>query len=109
MEDAMIKIQISSDYSKTPGARKIKDGDSSGEDFRVRCLEQYFEAGNDEKIEINLDGVEGYSTAFLEEVFGGLSRKYGSERVMRKISIVSTEEPLLIDEINEYIKKASSK
>jgi hypothetical protein len=105
----MIKISIATDFAITPGARKKEDGDFSGELFRERFLEPIFTKSKDEKVEINLDGVEGYSTAFLEEVFGGLARKFGINEVEKRISFISNEEEFLIDEIKEYIKKAKDK
>lgn len=105
----MIKIKISTDYTITPGARYKKDGDFSGEEFRIKFLEPHFKNESSEEIEINLDDVEGYSTAFLEEAFGGLSRLFGPDVILKRIKIVSKEEPLLIEEIEEYIKKANKK
>lgn len=99
-------ISISRDYTTTPGARYRKDGKYSGEDFREKYLEPLFNEESDEEIVINLDGVEGYSTAFLEEVFGGLVRLFGKKVVLKRIKIISYEEPLLINEIENYIDKA---
>jgi hypothetical protein len=102
----MIRIHIASEYTKTPGARYQRDGDFSGEEFRTRYLEPLFIGNNEDIIEINLDGVEGYSTAFLEEAFGGLARLIDKEKILARVKFVSEEEPLLINEIIEYINKA---
>jgi hypothetical protein len=105
-----IKISVAEDFSVTPGARYREEGDFSGQEFREDHLEKYF--GDDKykenKIEINLDGVLGYGTSFLEEVFGGLSRKFGSAEVLSRISFISEEEPYLIDDIKEYINASKS-
>jgi len=97
------------DFTTTPGPRKKEDGRFSGEEFREKYLEKYFNDGSTEKIIINLDGVEGYSTAFLEEAFGGLVRMFGKDIVKRRLGFISTEEPMLIDEIDSYIEKANEK
>ena len=101
-----INISVAKDFSVTPGARQKTDGLFSGEEFRENILEKYFADGNIEKIVIDLDGVEGYSTAFLEEAFGGLVRKFGKTAVLGRFEFISTEEPLLVSEIESYIKNA---
>lgn len=103
----MKRISIARDFSQTPGARFSRDGEYSGEEFRDTFLVPLFEdTVNIEKILIDLDGVEGYSTAFLEEVFGGLARRYGSDKILSRIDLVSDEDPLLIEEVLSYIKRA---
>lgn len=102
----MVTISISKEYTTTPGARYISDGPHSGEEFRKKFLEKYFESSSKESITINLDGTEGYGTSLLEEAFGGLARKYGSDVCIERLQFVSEEEPLLIDEIVGYINDA---
>ena len=101
-----MEINIARDYSTTPGARYKKDGPYSGEEFREKMLEPLFKIDSSEKIIINLDGVEGYSTAFLEEAIGGLVRKFGKDIVKKKLIFISTDEPLLIQEIQSYMENA---
>jgi hypothetical protein len=98
-------IDISKEYTSTPGGRFASQGPYSGEDFRQRFLEPAFEdPTREEQITIILDGVMGFATSFLEEAFGGLARIYGRERVQKRLSFISTEEPNLVDEINAYIE-----
>lgn len=99
-------INISIDYTITPGARYIADGDFSGEEFLNKILEpKYRSLGEDEILEINLDGTDGYATSFLDEAFGGLARKYGKNIVLQKLKFISDEEPYLIEEIKNYINE----
>jgi len=98
-----IIINIAEEFSDCPGARYYDDGDFSGQEFREKFLEKNFD--NYDLLEINLDGTEGYATSFLEEAFGGLARKYTSDKVLSKLQFISFEEPSLIDEIKSYIKK----
>jgi len=104
-----MEINIARDFSVTPAGRFIKDGPFSGEDFRKKLLEPHFINKSTEKITINFDGVEGYSTAFLEEAFGGLVRIFGVEVVKNRLSFISVEDPILIKEVNHYIEKAKAK
>ncbi len=99
-----MKIKISLDFSRTPGARYVTDGDFSGELFFKNILEpKYLELKEGEILEIDLDGTEGYATSFLDETFGGLARKYGLKNVLEKVKFISYEEPYLIDEIKSYM------
>jgi hypothetical protein len=100
----MKSISIANDFSEAPGARYYEDGPFSGQEFREKILKPAFE--NNDKIKILLDGTEGYATSFLEESFGGLSRIFGKEDVLKKISFTSLEDPTLIDEIIQYIEEA---
>lgn len=101
------------DFSIVPGSRELDEGKKahSGEEFRNVYLEPEFKKiiDKDSKIIVNLDGTIGYGTSWLEEVFGGLARKYGSEMVKNKLEFISEEEPYLIDDINEYIKDAQER
>ena len=99
-------LKISTEFSDTPGARHRDEGKSSGEEFRDDMLEKYFLQAkkNGEKLIIDLDGGYGYPTAFLEEAFGGLARKYSPKEVLDVLEFISNDEPSLIDEIKEYLR-----
>lgn len=104
----MHEINIARDFSRAPGGRFKTDGEASGEDFRERFLEPLFklQSGLD-KICIVLDGSYGYPTSFLEEAFGGLARKFGAARVLAMFDFVSKEEPMLVEEIKDYIGRSA--
>ena len=103
----MTNVNISKDFSITPGARYKKDGPYSGELFREQFLEKLFEDPNDNsEIIVILDGTAGYGTSFLEEAFGGLARKFGKERCLKRFRFISKEDKLLIEEITRYIENA---
>jgi len=103
-------INIAKDFSRTPGFRYKSDGPFSGQMFREEKLEPSFENDeNRETIKIILDGVAGYATSFLEEAFGGLARKFGIDKVLERLEFISDEEPLLIEEIRNYIRKCHEK
>ena len=101
-------LTIATEFSKTPGPRDPEEGDFSGKVFLETLLLPKFqravEAG--EKLIVNLDGVEGYATSFLEASFGGLARLHPQNLVLKTIEFISHDEPFLIDEICGYIKNA---
>lgn len=101
-----INISIAKDFSTTPGSRYKKEGDFSGEQFFEDILDPAFikAMAENKKILVDLDGTVGYGTSFLEEIFGGLARKYTSKKVLDTLEIKSDEEDYLKDDIDEYIK-----
>lgn len=103
----MITIDISKDYTKSPGGRYIREGLYSGEDFREKFLmPKYLEATRSgETLTVILDGGYGYAPSFLEEAFGGLVRELGDARVA-DIIVVSEEEPELVEKVKKYIDDA---
>jgi hypothetical protein len=70
------EINISRDYSRAPAGRYRDDGPFNATTFRddllVPALQKAIATGT--KVDVILDGVIGYSSSFLEEVFGGLAR-----------------------------------
>lgn len=93
------------EFSVFPGPRFIELGDFSGEEFRDSVLIPALTKGN---VIVNLDGVFGFGSSFLEEVFGGLVRK-GIPReqvVFVRDHLVSKDDPGLLSEIREYIDDA---
>jgi len=94
------------DFTSAPGGRYKKEGNFSGEKFREDYLEPLFSNGQNEPINIFLDGTEGYPSSFLEEAFGGLARKIGDKELVKsKIKLIS-EDPILVREILTYIDNA---
>ena len=104
----MITINVSKDFTDTPGSRYKSEGEYSGELFREEILEpKFIEAmAKKEQLKIELEGGYGYATSFLEESFGGLARKFDIQEVLKTLVFESNDEPGLIDEITEYIKAA---
>jgi hypothetical protein len=105
-----MKIKIATDFSTAPGPRYTKEGKFSGQEFRNNLLLPKLKeamAANCH-LEIDLDGAAGYGTSFLEESFGGLIRedKIDLPTIKKTLKFVSTEEPELLDEINEYLEDA---
>ncbi|BCK06403.1 TPA: STAS-like domain-containing protein [Vibrio cholerae] len=95
------------EFTKFPGARYKHLGPYSGEEFRDEKLIPAIEQNGKELI-VNLDGVFGYGSSFLEEIFGGCIRKGVAPDIMIAIvdKIVSNDDEDLIEEIREYINDA---
>jgi hypothetical protein len=110
MDRITIKI---CDFSKTPGSRYRDEGKKahSGQEFREDILEPKFREAMERqsKILVDLDGTIGYGTSWLEEVFGGLARTFGYQKVLDMIDFKSEEEDYLIEDIKEYIKDAEKR
>jgi len=65
-------ISIARDFSPFPAGRKRGDGPYTGETFREDVLRPKLSGGL--HVILDIDGVEGLPSSFLEEVFGGLVR-----------------------------------
>lgn len=106
----MISINICKDFSETPGGRYIREGDFSGEAFRDQLLiKKYEEAeAKNEILCIDFDGTYGYGSSFIEEAFGGLVREYGKKGVLKRISLISTEDETIPDLVEKYVKEAEA-
>lgn len=100
-------INVSEGFSKYPAGRYTEDGDYSAEKFRETLLVPYLLDEDIEKVMVELDGVAGYSSSFLEEAFGGLVRtkKFNKEILNYKLELKSSDKNL-IAEIKQYIKEA---
>ena len=88
----------------------MKEGKFSGQEFRTSLLLPKLKQAIAAKcqLEVDLDGAAGYGTSFLEESFGGLIRedKVDLATIKQAVKFVSTEEPSLLDEIEQYLQDA---
>lgn len=103
-------LHIAKEYSRCPGARYESEGEFSGEKFREELLlPRLKEAiGKGVMLEVVLDGSAGYSTAFIEEAFGGLIRKERMtlQEIEDHLHIISDEDSTYIDDIKNYLRNA---
>lgn len=93
-----------SDFSRYPGPRYIKLGKYSGEEFRDEKLIPAIKIHGG-KIQVDLDGVAGYGSSFLDEAFAGLIRcGIGKTEVLQIVeNLKSEDDPYRIEEIKEYV------
>ena len=101
-----MKISVKKDLSPTPGGRWRRLGPNSGEEFYDSVLSKKFEeaVNNDEMLILDLDGVIGYPSSFIDQSFGTLSRRYGSKKVLKYLRFISEDQPSLVDIIIKNIK-----
>jgi len=97
-------IDIGRDFSRYPAGRYESDGPFCGEIFRQKFLVPAIT--KNEKIIIELDGTAGYGSSFLEEAFGGLVRLGYSANQIKTVITLHSEDPSLLEEIEEYILDA---
>ena len=104
-----LTLNVIERFGRTPGPRFRGDGECSGEEFRQDHLRPLFKQARSDgvKLIVDLDGVAGYATSFLEEAFGGLAREFGSHDVSDTLELKSKDEPYLVDEILTYIHNAN--
>lgn len=93
-------------FSTTPGARYRKLGKASGEEFRDDVLVPAIE--NNPNLIVNLDGVRGYGSSFLDEAFAGLVRlkMFSTDVIEKVVSNIQTENPYWKQEIQTYVDEA---
>lgn len=95
-------INLARDFSRYPAGRYVNDGPYSGAAFRDNYLIPALKSG--EQLVVELDGVRGYGSSFLEEAFGGLVRNgFDPVQVKNQLQLKSADESL-IEEIDDYIE-----
>lgn len=95
-------INVARDFSRYPAGRYVDDGPYSGAAFRDGILIPALKAG--ELIAVELDGVRGYGSSFLEEAFGGLVRNGFSSDQIRQLVTLKSADRSLVEEIEDYIE-----
>lgn len=104
----MITINISKDFSSSPAGRFPEDGPFNGTKFRENFLVPALQKA--EEVTIELDGVSGFGSSFLEEAFGGLVRVHHMKKSDLKSRLkVSFTDPALVyyaDSISDFINSA---
>lgn len=101
----MVVVSVAKQFTRYPSGRYKRNGETSGEAFRERFLEEPLRKGED--VTVELDGTVGYGSSFLEEAFGGVVRSLNlsTGAVLAHLNI-QTSDPSLRDEIVEYIEDA---
>jgi hypothetical protein len=105
----MTQIHVAKQFSRRPVGRRMNDGNSTGEEFRLKFLVPALE--DTSPIVVILDGVAGYPSSFLEEAFGGLVRVngYSSAYLRERLRLENTDPAFnsYKDEIWTYIDEAA--
>lgn len=100
-------IVIGESFSKTPAGRYYDDGPFSGQKFREEVLIPALSKG---AVVVDLSGVVGYGSSFLEEVFGGLIRKgiYNKATLKERLHVQAkdTRKQCYVDRVCVYMNDA---
>ncbi len=101
----MIIVNIATDFTATPGARIYSDGPYSGQEFYDKLLKSKYELAIEKgiKLKVILDGVEGYTSSFINEAFSLLGNEFNSDSVWNNLIIVSNETPKYIQKVKESV------
>ena len=96
------------DFTKLPGLRYIRLSRFSGEEFRQKFLLEPLRLGK--TVIVELDGVRGYGSSFLEEAFGGAVRELNLDidDALERLKVETSVESWRLD-VDEYIRTANSR
>ena len=103
-----VRVNVAREFSKLPGLRYVRLGRFSGEEFRQKFLIEPLRRGD--AVVVELDGVRGYGSSFLEEAFGGAVRELSLEigDALNRLKVETTVESWRLD-VDEYIRTAKSR
>lgn len=109
-----IYINVAKDFSIHPGPRLISQGDNSAELFFKEVLNAKVEQARNysKTIVIDIDGTDGYLASFIEELSGGLVRKYkikDPQEFIRLFRYKTNFETWILIKFINHIKKAFTK
>lgn len=102
----VVRVNIANQFTRMPGGRYVRLGPNSGEMFREQFLVEPLSSGK--TVIVELDGVRGYGSSFLEEAFGGVVRKLHltSADALNRIKIITSVRSWDAD-VKDYIIKAA--
>lgn len=103
-----VRVNVAKQFTKLPGLRYIRLGRFSGEEFRQTFLIGPLRQGK--AVIVELDGVRGYGSSFLEEAFGGTVRELDLdiEDALQRLKVETSVESWRLD-VDEYIRSAKSR
>ena len=95
-------INIAREFSTIPHGITRHDSYDSAQKFFEDILEPAFL--KHDRICVELDGVDGYSSSFLMASFGRLAQIYSAKEVLKRIVLISVD-VILCEEIHGYIRE----
>ena len=104
----MKTISVARDFTRFPSGRYKSNGDTSGQAFRERFLEEPIARG--EQVIVDLNGTVGYGSSFLEEAFGGLVRKLrlSADVILARLEL-RADDRSIVEEVHGYIRDEARK
>jgi hypothetical protein len=105
----MMEIKLK-DFSIAPAGRMRDNGPNSGERFREDVLYPALLRLTEGQILVDISGVLGLGSSFLEEAFGGLVRvhHFSADDLRKKLKVISDVE-FFVTKIWEYIDTENKK
>ncbi len=99
------EISVAKDFTEYPAGRFLRESEFSGEAFLEKILFPALDSYN--IVTIDLDGVFGYPSSFLEEAFGGLVRKgFLANELEGRLNIIGKTQLHVKHQIWTYIREA---
>lgn len=100
-----VTINIADQFSDMPYGRYQIDGPDNGERFRKELLLPALK--DNDLVIVEMDGVMGYGSSFLDEAFAGLYRSEGiSKEMIRKKLKLKCELNYIIESVWQYLDEA---
>lgn len=101
----MITLNVLKEFGPITGFRYYTDGPKSGQEFYEKLLKPKFEEAIScgSKLKIEMDGVEGYLSSFINEAFRKLGEDFGSADVWERLIVEYSESPRVIDKIRKAV------
>jgi STAS-like domain of unknown function (DUF4325) len=108
MNPKTVRVSVAKQFTKLPGLRYARLGPYSGEEFRQRFLIPPLSQGD--SVIVELDGVRGYGSSFLDEAFGGAVRELNLDiqEALTRIKVETSVKSWELD-VEEYIRTAKQK
>ncbi|XAH23858.1 STAS-like domain-containing protein [Xylophilus sp. GW821-FHT01B05] len=105
---ATVRVNVAKQFTRLPGLRYMRLGSFSGEEFRQKFLIEPMRQGK--TVIVELDGVRGYGSSFLEEAFGGTVRELDLdiEDALQRLKVDTSVQSWQLD-VDEYIRTAKLK
>lgn len=99
------RYKFAEEFTKFPGGRFKKNGPFSGEMFRDDVLLPLIKEAD--VLEIDLTGVKGLPSSFLDESFGEVAKRLGIDSVKARLKLECEDDPLMVDVIWAKMAKAA--
>ena len=97
-------IDVGQDFARILTRRSRNDGEFSGEAFREDILEPALLIND--KVVLNIDAIEHYSMAWMDEAISGVSRKYGVDFARGKIFFSTSKKFYLLPVLEQLLQVA---
>lgn len=91
-------------FTRSPGGRKRVHGKHSGEEFFETVLVPRHE--QDERTVLDLSGVRGFATSFLDGAFGEFASTFGIARFHELFEVKVDDDDELIEDIEKAMERA---